>query len=286
MAAAVGVAGRDSPPSIFGVGLLLTLPVVGFLVLVFVVPLLYVVYLSFADPTFSFGHYTRIFVTPLYSQVLVNTLVTALIVTAACLLMGYPVAYVMTTRKGALPMILLGLVALSFWTGFLVRTYAWLVILGNRGPLMGVLRWAGVDPLPNILYTSFSSTLGMTHILLPYMIMILYGVMKKIDPNHPRAAESLGAPPRSVFWSIFFPLSMPGVVNGCMLVFTICLGFYVTPVLLGGVRDMMISQLINQQLTELLAWGFASALSVTLLIGTAIIYTIYNRLVGLDRLWG
>lgn len=280
------MAGGNSRPTTFTVGVLLTLPVVGFLLLVFVVPLLYVVYLSFADPSLSLGHYTRIFTTPLYLQVLINTLVTASIVTVSCLMLGYPVAYVMATHKGALAVVLLGLVTLSFWTGFLVRTYSWLVILGNRGPVMDLFRWLEVKPLPSILYTSFSSTLGMTHILLPYMIMILFGIMKKIDPNYLRAAESLGASPTPAFWEVFFPLSLPGVVNGCMLVFTICLGFYVTPVLLGGVQDMMIAQIINQQLTELLDWGFAAALSVALLVGTVLIYSLYNRIFGLDRLWG
>jgi putative spermidine/putrescine transport system permease protein len=266
-------------------GLLLMLPATGFLLIVFVVPFLYVVYLSFGDQSFSLDQYKRIFTGSLYLRVGLNTLVTSLTVTLACLALGYPVAYVMATRRGALPALLFGLVTLSFWTGFLVRTYAWLVILGNRGPIVGSLRWLGIDP-PQLLYTSFSSTLAMTHLLLPYMIMILFGVMRKIDPNYPRAAESLGARPFAVFWEIFLPLSFPGVVNGCMLVFTICLGFYVTPVLLGGVKDMMISQLINQQITELLNWSFASALSVFLLTCTMIIYAAYNRFFGLNRLWG
>jgi putative spermidine/putrescine transport system permease protein len=128
--------------------------------------------------------------------------------------------------------------------------------------------------------------LGMTHILLPNMVMALYGVMKRIDPAHLRAAASLGAPPLAGFRHVFLPLSLPGVVNGCLLVFTLCLGFYVTPVLLGSPRDMMISQLIAQQVEELLAWGFAAALAAVLLVVTLAVLVVYNRVAGLDRLWG
>jgi putative spermidine/putrescine transport system permease protein len=167
-----------------------------------------------------------------------------------------------------------------------VRTYSWLVILGNRGPLSAFYAFAGLGKPPQLLFTSFSSTLGMVHILLPYMVLALYGVMRKIDPSYLRAAESLGARPLPAFRHVFLPLSLPGVVNGCVLVFTICLGFYITPILLGTPRDMMISQLINQQIEDLLAWGFASAIATTLLATTLVLLAIYNRFAGLDRLWG
>jgi len=126
----------------------------------------------------------------------------------------------------------------------------------------------------------------MTHILLPYMVLALYGVMRKIDPSYMRAAEGLGARPGSAFLHVFLPLSLPGLVNGCVLVFTMCLGFYITPILLGTPKDMMISQLISQQIEDLLAWGFASAIAVVLLICTLVLLFIYNRYAGLDRLWG
>jgi putative spermidine/putrescine transport system permease protein len=184
------------------------------------------------------------------------------------------------------PTVLLTIVAMSFWTGFLVRTYAWLVILGSKGPVAAAYGALGLGKPPQLLFTSFSSTLGMTHILLPYMILALYAVMKKIDPNHLKAAASLGARPAAAFREVFLPLSLPGVVNGSLLVFVVCLGFFVTPVLLGTPRDMMISQLINQQIEELLAWGFASAVAVVLLAATGIVLGIYNRFAGLDRLWG
>jgi len=182
--------------------------------------------------------------------------------------------------------VLLVAVGLSFWTGFVVRTYAWLVILGNKGPVAAAYGFAGWGRPPQLLFTSFSSTLGMTHILLPYMVLALYSVMKKIDPAYLRAAEGLGARPFTAFRHVFFPLTLPGIVNGSVLVLTMCLGFYITPILLGTPKDMMISQLISQQIEDLLAWGFASTIAVVLLAVTAILLAIYNRFAGLDRLWG
>jgi ABC-type spermidine/putrescine transport system permease subunit I len=192
----------------------------------------------------------------------------------------------MARRSDAIAVIFLVAVGMSFWTGFVVRTYAWLVILGNKGPVSAVYSLAGWGKPPQLLFTSFASTLGMTHVLLPYMVLALYGVMRKIDPSYMRAAEGLGARPLRAFSHVFLPLSLPGVVNGCVLVFTMCLGFYITPILLGTPKDMMISQLISQQIEDLLAWGFASSIAVVLLACTLVLLGVYNRFAGLDRLWG
>jgi len=265
---------------------LLFAPCVAFLVALFILPVIYVLTLSVTDPAPSLQHFVRIFTVPIYLKILWNTFFTSLLVTLACLALGYPLAYVIARRNDALALVLLGIVAMSFWTSFLVRTYAWLVILGNRGPVVAFYEAVGLGTPPQLLFTSFSSALGMTHILLPYMVLALYSVMSKVDPNHLRAAASLGARPFAAFRLVYLPLSLPGVVNGSILVFTICLGFYVTPILLGTPRDMMISQLINQQIEELLNWGFAAALATVLLIATVIVLSIYNRFVGLDRLWG
>jgi putative spermidine/putrescine transport system permease protein len=252
----------------------------------FVVPIGYILLLSVTDPVVSLDHYRRLFTVPLYASVMINTFKTSLIVTVACLLLGYPLAYVMARRNDIMAIILLIAVGLSFWTGFVVRSYAWLVILGNKGPVAAVYAIAGWGRPPQLLFTSFASTLGMTHILLPFMVLALYGVMRKIDPSYLRAAEGLGARPLAAFRHVFLPLSLPGVVNGALLVFTMCLGFYITPILLGTPKDMMISQLINQQIEDLLAWGFASAIAVVLLACTLVLLLIYNRFAGLDRLWG
>ncbi len=264
----------------------LSAPAVLFIAVLFVYPLLDVVVISFTDPTLSLVNYREFFSSPLYSRVLGNTFWFAFMVTVICLLLGYPMAYVVVRYGGTLGFALLLVVAMSFWTSFLVRTYSWLVILGSKGPVTKLLDWVGFDPVPQILFNSFATTLGMVHILIPYMIMSIYAAMQKIDPNHLRAAASLGATPFQGFRTVFFPLSLPGVVNGCTLVFIICLGFYVTPVLLGGPRDQMIAGLIGEQIEELLEWGFASAMAVVLLATTMALLAIYNRLVGLDKLWG
>jgi putative spermidine/putrescine transport system permease protein len=257
------------------------------LTLLFIVPIGLMLLTSITDPRVSFAHYQRIFTVPVYTHVMLNTFVTSLIVTVLCLVLGYPVAYVMARRTDWVSTLLLTIVAMSFWTGFLVRTYAWLVILGSKGPVIAAYHALGLGgPAPKLLFTSFASTIGMTHILLPYMILALFAVMKKIEPDHLKAAASLGARPRAAFREVFLPLSLPGVVNGSLLVFVTCLGFFVTPILLGTPRDMMISQLINQQIEELLAWGFASAVAVILLVATGVILAVYNRFAGLDRLWG
>jgi len=264
----------------------LSAPAVLFIAVLFVYPLLDVVVISFTDPTLSLVHYREFFSSPLYSRVLGNTFWFAFMVTVICLLLGYPLAYVIVRYGGTLGFVLLLVVGMSFWTSFLVRTYSWLVILGSKGPVTKLLAWVGFDPVPQILFNSFATTLGMVHILIPYMIMSIYAAMQKIDPNHLRAAASLGATPFQGFRTVFLPLSMPGVVNGCTLVFIICLGFYVTPVLLGGPRDQMIAGLIGEQIEELLEWGFASAMAVVLLATTMALLAVYNRLVGLDKLWG
>ena len=265
---------------------LLIAPAALTILLLFIIPVGYILVLSVTDPVVSLGHYRRLFTVPLYTNVMINTFRTSLIVTAACLMLGYPLAYVMARRNDRVAILLLVAVGMSFWTGFVVRSYAWLVILGNKGPVASLYAVAGWGRPPQLLFTSFSSTLGMTHILLPFMVLALYGVMRKIDPSYMRAAEGLGAPPIAAFRYVFLPLSLPGVVNGALLVFTMCLGFYITPILLGTPKDMMISQLINQQIEDLLAWGFASAIAVVLLACTLVLLFLYNRFAGLDRLWG
>ncbi|MCO5091697.1 ABC transporter permease [Bosea sp. (in: a-proteobacteria)] len=263
----------------------LVAPIAVFLLLAFLLPLGFVFGLSITEPTVSLGHFRRIVDVPAYLMVMWNTFRTALTVTLTCLVLGYPIAYVVSRRSDAVAVVMLGIVAMSFWTSFLVRTYAWLVILGNSGPVAALYGTLGLGPMPKLLFTSFSSTMGLVHILLPYMVLALYSVMKRIDPSHIRAAHSLGATPWVAFTNVYLPLSLPGIVSGSIVVFTVCLGFYVTPILLGGSSDMMISQLIHQQIDQLLNWGFAAALSVVLLAATALIYSLYNHFFGLDTLW-
>lgn len=265
---------------------LLVAPALLYLLVLFIIPIGYVLILSFTDPRLSLENYRRLFTVPLYAHVMLNTFEVSLIVTLSCLGLGYPLAYVMARRNDWVSIAFLVATGMCFWIGFVVRTYAWLIILGHRGPVNALYTALGLGAPPQLLFTSFATVLGMTHILLPYMVFALYGVMRKIDPSYLRAAESLGAGPLRAFHHVFLPLSLPGVVNGSILVFTICIGFFITPILLGTPRDMMISQLINQQIEDLLAWGFAAAIATVLLVVTLVLLAVYNRFAGLDRLWG
>lgn len=263
----------------------LFLPAALFLLVFFIVPLLSVVWMSFTDPVPGLGNYVKFFSSSYDLGVLLNTFRTSAIVTVLSLLVAYPVAYVAARYGGALGAILLLVVTLSFWTSFLVRTYAWMVILGVKGPVVAVLGWFGWTPPPQILFTSFASTFAMTHLLVPFMVLTLYSVMKRIDPSYMRAASSLGATPLRAFLSVYLPLSAPGIANGAILIFITCLGFYVTPVLLGSPRDKMIAGVIGDEIEQMLNFGNASAMAIILLIVTLAIFLLYTRFFGLDKLW-
>lgn len=265
-------------------GYFLVAPVAIFIILAFVLPMINVILLSVTEPSLSIANYTRIFSAPVYMRVLLNTFINAAWVTVLCLILAYPLAYALVRRGPVLAALLLVAVAVPFWTGFLVRTFSWIVIFGSEGPIAVAMRAIGITP-PRMLFTTFAALWGMTHILLPFMVLALFSVMKRIDLRQTKAAQSLGATPTKAFWLVFVPQSLPGVVNGSVLVFTMCLGFYVTPVLLGTPHDMMLAQLIGQQVEELLAWGFASALAVVLMVVTFTIMGIYNHYFGLNRLW-
>lgn len=265
---------------------LLLAPLLVVLIIFFVLPLGEVAWLSVSDPALGFGHYGSIITDPFYRRVILSTLGTALLVTVICLLLAYPLAYVMAQVGGSLGAMLLMLVAMSFWTSFLVRTYAWMVLLGNRGPVVASLKALGWDPPPLLLFTRFSSTVALVHILLPIMVMTLYAVMKKIDGNLMRAASSLGASPFTAFRSVYLPLTAPGIVSGSTIVFVLCIGFYVTPVLIGSPREQMIAGVIGNRIEEFLAFGEASAMAMVLLVATVMILSVYHRFFGLDRLWG
>lgn len=265
---------------------LLVAPALVFLAVFFLVPLGQVLVMSVTEPRPTLAHYATLFTDAHFLTVLGMTFLTALVVTLGALALGYPLAYLMARLGGGWATALLAIVAMSLWTSFLVRSYAWMVILGNKGPVGAALASLGWTPPPQILFTRFASTLAMIHLLLPIMVMALYSVMKKIDPAYVRAAESLGATPLTAFRRVFFPLSAPGVVNGCTLVFIMCLGFYVTPALLGSPREQMIAGLIGQQMEELIEFGEASAMAVILLAATLGLFAIYNKFVGLDKLWG
>lgn len=265
---------------------LLLLPLGIYLLAFFVVPLAQVAVMSVTEPRPGLGNYHKALTGTLYQRVFLNTFLTAGLVALCCLAVGFPLAYLMaSTTPGRAAAILL-LITMSFWTSFLVRTYAWMVLLGNNGPLVWLMQTLGITDPPQMLFTRFSSTLAMVHILAPYMIMNIYSVMAKIDPTLIRSAESMGARGGSLLRHVYLPLTAPGIANGFVLVFVICLGFYVTPVLLGSPREQMAAGLIGRQIEEFLAFGPASAQAILLLVATLVILGIYHRRFGLDRLYG
>jgi putative spermidine/putrescine transport system permease protein len=176
-------------------------------------------------------------------------------------------------------------VLLPFWTSLLVRTASWIVLLQREGLVNQTLQATGLidEPLA-LIFNRAGVYIAMTHVLLPFMLLPLYSVMRGIPPAYARAALSLGAPPLAAFLKIYLPLSMPGVAAGCLLVFILAIGYYITPALVGGAADQMISYFVAFYTLETVNWGMAAALGTVLLVATLILYLLYARLVGIDRL--
>ena len=220
-----------------------------------------------------------------YLQSFGRTIWISAVVTVLCLVLAYPVAWRLATLPPERSSKLMLLVIIPFWTSLLVRITAWYVMLQPGGLVNSVLMSVSLvsEPIP-LIFNRVGVLIGMTHVMLPYMILAIYSVMKNVPPTYMRAAQSLGAHPVVAFVRIYVPQTLPGVGAGCFLVFVIALGYYITPALLGGAGEQMISQLIAQQTNELLNWGLAGALSAYLMVFTVAFYLIFNRLVGIDRL--
>ncbi|HEX7345753.1 MAG TPA: ABC transporter permease [Candidatus Limnocylindrales bacterium] len=266
----------------------LALPAVIFLVVIFLVPLVAMAIRSVTDPPGAgLANYEQFFAQRAYVGVLTNTFWIALLATLACLVVGYPYAYLMTIVPGRIAGLLLIAVLLPFWSSLLVRTFAWQVLLRDTGVINRFLLDLGLinEPLA-LIRTTGGVIIGMSHILLPFMVLPMYAVMRRIDPEYGRAAANLGASPVSAFVRIFVPLSLPGVLAGSLLVFVLALGFYITPALLGGLKDQMISQLIVQQIQQRLDWGFGTAMSVLLVGITLVFLFVASRAVRLRDVFG
>ena len=198
-----------------------------------------------------------------------------------CIAIGYPMAYLIASIGKRLSRILLILVLLPFWTSLLVRTAAWVVLLQNKGIVNDILLSLGLTSESlTLIFNRIGVYIAMVHILLPFLILPLYAVMKNIPGSHMRAAASLGARPLAVFLSIYLPQTLPGLGAGCLLVFILSLGFYITPALIGGASDQMLSYLIAEFATRTGNWGMASAIAILLLISVAILYPVYRGLIG------
>nr|NIS43689.1 ABC transporter permease subunit [Desulfuromonadales bacterium] len=248
---------------------------------VFIVPLLGVLFESLGRSDFTLQYYIDVFDDAVLMEVLLRTIVLSLIVTAICLLLGYPIAYVMLQSSGWLQRFIALLIVLPLWTSLLVRTYAWMVILGRKGLVNEALISLGAIDAPlSLLYTRFSVYVGMVNIMLPFMVLPLFAVMRRIDMGLLSAAWSLGASRTKAFFVVFLPLSLPGIVAGSLLVFILSIGFFVTPALLGGLGDTTFVMLIERQVNRLANWPLAAAMSVILLAATLALVIIYNRVMS------
>ncbi|WP_420549358.1 ABC transporter permease [Curvivirga sp.] len=220
-----------------------------------------------------------------YLDIFGRTLFISAQVTLTCLLLGFPIAYLLSTLPAKTGNMLMIFVLLPFWISLLVRTTAWIVLLQDQGVINSALIGLGIidEPLA-LIRNRVGVVVAMTHILLPFMILPLYSVMKGINPSLMRAAKSMGANPAIAFWRVYTPLTVPGIGAGGLLVFIISIGYYITPALVGGPKDIMASQLIDVQMNQQLNWNMASAIGVVLLAITLVLFAIYNRLVGIDRM--
>lgn len=260
--------------------LLLVGPLVAYMIVLYAVPVISMLLRSVNDPTWSLAHFRELVSDDVFFNVFSNTLWTATIVTLGTLLLGYPVAMALVRAKRSAPLIMI-VILLPFWTSVLVRSYAWMVLLGRHGLINEALMSAGLIERPlRILNTSLATDIGMIHILLPYMILPIANALRQIDPSLARAASGLGAPPWRTFVQVIFPLSLPGVAAGVLLVFVLSLGFYITPAMLGGPRDITLSMLIANQVDQL-NWSYAAVLSAVLLATALVIIALFHRLPGI-----
>lgn len=249
-------------------------------------PVGWLFWLSVAGPEgYTLDNYTRMVVEPAYAAVFRTTFELSLLVTALTVLLGYPLSYMIVKLPPRAAAMCLTLVLVPFWTALLVRTYAWLVLLQRHGVVNSLLLDWGIIDAPLALVYNFTGTvIGMLHVMIPFLVLPLYANMRAIDRDYVRAAASLGASPTAAFWRVYLPLSMPGLTAGTVMVFVICLGFYVAPQFLGGGRITTISMKIQQNVATYFDWGAASSLGVVLFVVTIALFWGVSRLTPLRRL--
>ena len=262
------------------------------LVLLFLVLLVYPVgqllLLSiYSDGAFTLAKYRQLFASSVYVNVMLITLKISLWTTLLAVAAGYPVAYLVSSLEKDRKANWLFWVLLSFWTSFLVRAFAWIVMLGRNGVVNQLLTATGLQETPsNLLYSLGAVLVGMVHALMPLAVLTMLSVMENIDRNLPRAAATLGARPGTAFWRVYFPLSLPGVAAGAIMVFVTAVGFFIVPQLLGGRREVMITQLIIEQVLQTMNWGFAGSISVLMLVVVLAAFALYDKMLGLSTMTG
>lgn len=264
-------------------------PAIFLMLATMLLPIAWLFWLSFLDDSgaLSLEHYRRILEQPSYGRTFRTTFEISLITTAICVVFGYPLAYALAQLPQRAANLCMIAVLLPFWTSLLVRTYAWLVLLQRQGLINTWGIKLGLWETPLALVHNLNGTLiGMVHIMLPFLVLPVYGSMRSIDRDFMKAAANLGASPVRAFWLVFLPLSLPGLMAGGLMVFILCLGFYVTPAVLGGGKVTMVANRIATDIEIFFNWGAASALGVILFALTIVFLLIASRLMRLDRLIG
>ena len=259
-------------------GTLFVLPLAVMLLLVFDVPLALMLGWGLSNPKGPLAAYLELVQRPVYLRVLGNTFRIAVIATLVCAAVGYPLAYWMRSLAPGRQQHAVALVVLPFWVSILVRTYAWIVVLGNNGIVNRWLLDLGLTTAPvSFLYNELGVIIGTTNVLLPFLVLPLYAAMARIDDSVLQAAASLGAGPWIVFRRVYFPLTVPALAAGCILVFILTFGFFITPAILGGGRVPMIANMMDMLINKLPRWDLAAAISTVLLVVTLVAYAAYRR---------
>jgi putative spermidine/putrescine transport system permease protein len=255
-------------------------PLLLLFLLFFDIPLALTFGWSFRDPSgggFTLDNYAEFFTSNLYLPVIWRTFAIAAVVTAACAVLGYPLALWMSRLTATRQVLAVGFVVVPFWVSILVRTYAWIVVLGNGGVINRVLQDIGLTDKPiSFLYNEFGVTVGMVNVLLPYLVLPLFAAMLRVDQRLLHVAATLGASKSVIFWRVFFPITLPALVAGMVLTFILSLGFYITPAILGGGKVPMIANMMDFLINRFPKWELAGAISVCLLAMTLAFYAIYQ----------
>ena len=256
------------------------------IVVLFVAPFALVFWKSFTDPTPGLQNYEAIVTDSLYARVLWNTVVSAFWTTIGCLIIGYPFAYAIYRSSHRMRLILLGAVLFAYSVGTVPRSFAWLVVLGDRGVINQVrMALTGATQPIYLLYNQIGVLVGMIHIMLPFMTLLLLGAMSRVNPRLVPAARTLGASPWRAFWEVFLPQTRPGVMAGALLIFIYSLGFYVIPAVLGGATQTTVVMQIQSLILTVGEWGLGSALSGILAVASIIGAVVYVRVTGLTDVY-
>ena len=260
----------------------LVLPALAIMIVFYIWPLLGIWQISLTEPTRGLDNYTRMFDSSAVTTSFILTFRIAFKTTIGCLILGYIVAYVISNFAGRVKPLMVALVLLPFWVSVLIRSFSWIVLLGRSGIVNDTLISSGMIDSPlRLMHNEFGVVLAMIHVMLPFAVLPMLANMRGISGAYVDAARGLGASEFTAFAKVYFPQTMPGVMSGALLVFVLSLGFYITPALLGGGRILMISEYITYQIQEFLNWGLGSALSVGLLVATAVVIALAARFVNL-----